>query len=114
MRRLSHPQIAESDIDHQLQLFADMINLGEEVQGIADIHAEDFRDGFASSLDSQDLGLVSFSGAEFARDIRVRKELQFYLLVAIAVAGRARSFIRIEAEIACVESEIFAVGGSRV
>lgn len=87
--RLSHLDVSESDIYHELKIFADMVDLGEEFQSIADIHVEHFGDSLSSPLDTEYLRLVSFAVAEFARDVGVRQKLQFHFLVAVAVTGRA-------------------------
>ncbi len=114
MCRLSHSQISESYIHHELQFLADMINFRKEVQGVFDVHSQYFGNVFPSSFDCQDFRFISFAIAQFARDIGIRQKLQFYLFVSVSVTGRTCSFIRIEAEIARVESKIFAIRRSRI
>lgn len=108
MRRLSHSQIAESDIHHQLQIIADMIDFRKKFQSVLYIHMQDLIDAFASPFDSEDFCLVSFSITQFARNIGVRQKLQFHFFVSITITSRTSSFIRIETIIARIESQIFA------
>lgn len=60
MRRLSHSQISESDIHHQLEFIADVIYFREKLQSVFYVHMQYFVDAFPSPLDSQDLCLIPF------------------------------------------------------
>jgi len=77
-----------------------MVDLREEIQRVFDVHSQDFGNVFSSPFDGEDFRLISFAVAEFAWNVRVRQKLQFYFLIPIAIAGRAGSFIGVEAEIA--------------
>jgi hypothetical protein len=106
---LSHFEIAETDITHELELVMDMVHLFEEDECVFDIHIEDLVDAFATSFDAEDLRFVSASLTELTRDVGIGEELEFDLFVTISITLGTAAFFAIEREVSCIETEIFCL-----
>ena len=86
-----------------------MIDLMEEFERIINIHFQDISNTLTPPFDTEDFWFISFPMTEITRNIGIREELKFYLLISIPITGRAGSFIRIETKMTHSKSKIFAI-----
>ena len=96
--RLAQREIIQANRGQRGQRGADLGDVVEQFQSLADGHVQHVRDRPAAIGDRQGLAVVTLPLADFALDPHVGQEVHFDALLAVPLAGLAASPRAIEAE----------------
>ena len=97
---LAQRQVIEAHVGQRLQHPADLRDVVEQLQRLADAHLQHVGDGAALVADGQRFGVVAAAVADVALDPDVGQEVHLDLLLAVALAGLAAAARLVEAEAA--------------
>ncbi len=97
-RRLAQREVVEADVGQRLQHAANLRDVAEQLQRLADAHLQHVGDGLALVAHGQRLGVVAAALADVALDPDVGQEVHLDLLLAVALARLAAAARLVEAE----------------
>ena len=97
-RALSQLHIAQAHVLERLQLMADLVHAGEEVDGLFYAHFQHIINVLSFISDLQGLFIVALAAALFTRHIHIRQKVHGDAQDAIALAGLASPALHVERE----------------
>ena len=111
--RLAERHVAEADVVERLQDVADLRDVAEQFERLADAHVEHVGDALAVVLDRERFGVVARAVAGVALDPHVGQEVHLDQLLALPFARLAAAALLVEAEPARVVAAELRFGQPR-
>ena len=108
--RLAQLDIGKSHFVQCVDLPCDGRNIFEELRSFLHGHIQNIKNALSFIFDIQCLSIITFSAANFARNIHIRKEMHLDLNNTVAAAGLASSAFYVETKTSLVVTFRFCIG----